>query len=125
MLTRMIKSAPHRYTLHHAYDGAEAWEMLQRYRPDAVVLDLLMPKMDGYTLLQKMRSDPKLSDIPVIVVTAGGTDRENTIAGQVVLTRQNSLSIGELMRYLQGGLDALRPPALLHTQPMQPAGQAA
>jgi signal transduction histidine kinase/CheY-like chemotaxis protein len=121
MLARMIRSDSRRYVVRHAYDGLEAWQILQKYRPDAIILDLLMPKMDGYGLLQKMRGEPRLRDIPVIVITAGGSDRESMTASLVALTRPANLSVGEMMRYLQAGIDALRPPPLLHTEPEQPA----
>jgi signal transduction histidine kinase/CheY-like chemotaxis protein len=123
MLTRMIRSDTRRYTVRHAYDGLEAWQLLQNYRPDAIILDLLMPKLDGYGLLEKMRGEPRLRDIPVIVITAVGSDRERMTASLVALTRQTNLSVGELMRYLQAGIDALRPP-LLHNElepPTEPA----
>jgi CheY-like chemotaxis protein len=120
MLTRMVRSDSRRYTVRHAYDGLEAWEMLQDYRPDAIILDLLMPKLDGHGLLEKMRDEPRLRDIPVIVMTAGGSDRESMSASMVVLTRQANLSVGELMRYLQAGIDALRPPPLLHSELVPP-----
>ena len=115
MLTRMIHSDSRRYTIRHAYDGLEAWQALQSYRPDVIVLDLLMPKLDGYALLQKIRGEPRLRDIPVILITAGASERESMTADLVALTRQADLSVGELMRYLQAGIDALRPPPVLHT----------
>jgi signal transduction histidine kinase/CheY-like chemotaxis protein len=115
MLTRMIRSDSPRYTIRHAYDGLEAWQTLQSYRPDVIFLDLMMPRMDGYALLQKIRGEPRLRDIPVVLVTAGASDRESMTADLVALTRQADLSVGELMRYLQAGIDALRPPPVHHT----------
>jgi len=50
--------------------GKEALESVSSYRPDAVVLDLMMPEVDGFTVLDKLREDPATHDLPVIVVTA-------------------------------------------------------
>ncbi len=52
-----------------AEGGQKGWEILQKERPDVVVLDMFMPDMDGFRILEKMRSDPNLKDIPVIVLT--------------------------------------------------------
>ncbi|MGH7328268.1 MAG: response regulator, partial [Polyangiaceae bacterium] len=52
-----------------AANGAEALEQLIAERPCLVVLDLVMPVMDGVALLEKMRADPALSDVPVVVST--------------------------------------------------------
>ena len=50
--------------------GAEALELAARHRPDAVLLDLMMPGMDGLTTFRHLRADPATGDIPVILVTA-------------------------------------------------------
>ncbi len=117
LLGRMISSAPRPYRVWKAYSGAQALEMLHKHLPDAVILDLLMPEVDGYTVLEHMRSDARLRELPVIIVTAKGQEEEVITAGLVGITRREGLSIGELMRCLKASLDALRPPALLHTGP--------
>ncbi|MEM1441156.1 MAG: response regulator [Verrucomicrobiota bacterium] len=52
-----------------AHDGAEALAMLEKTRPAAIVLDLIMPGMDGFEFLQKQQEDEHLKSIPVIVMT--------------------------------------------------------
>ena len=52
-----------------AIDGEQGWQKLQESKPDLVLLDLILPKMDGFTLLSKMKEDEKLKDIPVVVLT--------------------------------------------------------
>ena len=53
-------------------NGESAWESILRDPPQLVVTDLQMPRMDGLELIQRMRSDPNLKDIPVILLTAKG-----------------------------------------------------
>ena len=53
-------------------NGQSAWESILRDPPQLVVTDLQMPRMDGLELIQRMRSDPNLKDIPVILLTAKG-----------------------------------------------------
>jgi CheY-like chemotaxis protein len=57
------------YRLLHAYDGAEALEVARREKPDVITLDVMMPKLDGWTVLGKLKSDPALASIPVIMLT--------------------------------------------------------
>ena len=53
-----------------ACDGREALEVLGSSRFDLVLLDIMMPHMNGYEVLERMKSDPVLRDIPVIVISA-------------------------------------------------------
>jgi CheY-like chemotaxis protein len=53
----------------HARDGAEALDILRKTPPDIVTLDVMMPKVDGWSVLGTMKSDPSLDHIPVIMIT--------------------------------------------------------
>ena len=53
-----------------AYDGVEGLEKVQANPPDAIVLDVMMPEMDGYEMCKKLKSDDKYIDIPIILLTA-------------------------------------------------------
>jgi len=53
-----------------AYDGIEALEIVSKNNPDLILLDIMMPKMSGFEVCRRIKSDPKTSDIPVIMVTA-------------------------------------------------------
>jgi signal transduction histidine kinase/CheY-like chemotaxis protein len=57
------------YRILHARDGAEALEILRKTPPDVVTLDVMMPKVDGWSVLGVMKSDPDLNHIPVIMIT--------------------------------------------------------
>lgn len=58
------------YTVHTATNGREALEMMHSQTFDVVLLDLLMPEMDGYQVLEQRRADPSLRHLPVIVISA-------------------------------------------------------
>ncbi|WP_163713591.1 hybrid sensor histidine kinase/response regulator transcription factor [Mangrovibacterium lignilyticum] len=53
-----------------AEDGEQAWEMIQKNTPDLVVSDIMMPRMDGYELCEKLKSNYETSHIPIILLTA-------------------------------------------------------
>ena len=53
-----------------AYDGPEALEIVSKQKPDLVLLDIMMPKMSGFEVCKRLKSDPETGNIPVIMVTA-------------------------------------------------------
>jgi DNA-binding response OmpR family regulator len=55
--------------VYEAYDGAQAFDAIQKIMPDLIILDVIMPAMDGFQLLQKLKEDPRYSQIPVIILT--------------------------------------------------------
>jgi signal transduction histidine kinase/DNA-binding response OmpR family regulator/HAMP domain-containing protein len=57
------------YRVIHAQTGEEALEQARRHRPQAITLDVLMPRMDGWSVLVALKADAELRDIPVIMVT--------------------------------------------------------
>ena len=64
----------------HARDGDEAMNLLPREMPDLVVLDAMMPVMDGFEVLRRMKESPVLKNIPVIMLTAKSKDKD-VVAG--------------------------------------------
>jgi threonine synthase len=70
LLLRRILQAYGRYTLREANNGRVAIEMARAQTPDLILLDLMMPEVDGFTVLDTLKNDKELSTVPVIVVTA-------------------------------------------------------
>lgn len=64
------------YQVVTANDGKEALEKVESERPDLVVLDVMMPYMDGFEVLQNLRRNPSTRDIPVIMLTAKAQDAD-------------------------------------------------
>ena len=69
LIMRILQSQGN-YTLSQASNGAEAIELAQKEQPDLIILDLMMPEVDGFTVLDRLKEDATTADIPVIVVTA-------------------------------------------------------
>lgn len=61
-------------------DGATAMTRLHEVRPDVLVLDVMLPGRSGYEILEDLRSDADFADLPVLVLTARGQDRERLLA---------------------------------------------
>lgn len=64
------------YDVVSAGDGKEALEKVAREQPDLVVLDVMMPYLDGFEVLNTMKKDPDTRDIPVIMLTARAQDAD-------------------------------------------------
>ncbi|MBD3309477.1 response regulator [candidate division KSB3 bacterium] len=58
------------YTIIQAYSGAEALEKVEQRIPDLILLDIMMPGIDGYEVTKQLKTDPKTQDIPIILITA-------------------------------------------------------
>src|ERR1041385_8126757 len=77
--------APQGWTVVRA-DGGEAGVLaVQRERPAVVVLDLLMPDLDGFAVVEQLRADPLVADVPIIVLTSKDMTREDRerLSGQI------------------------------------------
>lgn len=58
------------YEAKEAYDGIDCLEKVEERKPDAIVLDVMMPRMDGYETSRRLKEQDKTKDIPVVIVTA-------------------------------------------------------
>lgn len=64
-------------------DGAEAWERIQAERPNLVILDGMLPSLDGLEVLRRIREDPALAGLPVIMLTARRREQDIVDALQI------------------------------------------
>ncbi|MCJ7735696.1 MAG: ATP-binding protein, partial [Anaerolineae bacterium] len=70
LIERMLETAGRTFSLRRAYDGMAALEEMHLRRPDLVLLDRALPKMDGFQVLEEMRKSKELARVPVILLTA-------------------------------------------------------
>lgn len=66
------------YEVGKAYDGVEGLESIKSRRPDLIVLDVMMPRKDGYEVCEQLKNDSEYRDIPVILLTAVGSAVSST-----------------------------------------------
>lgn len=107
-LTRSLESEG--YDVESAEDGLRGYELAQTGSPDLVVLDLMLPGMDGYTILKKLRADGK--DVPVLILTARGEEADKVFGFRLgaddYVTKPFSLSellarVQAILRRAKGG----------------------
>jgi chemosensory pili system protein ChpA (sensor histidine kinase/response regulator) len=70
-----------------AKDGVDAVTLLQEHRPDLMLLDIEMPRMDGYELARHMRNTEELKEIPIIMITSRTGDKHRTLAMELGVKR--------------------------------------
>jgi signal transduction histidine kinase/CheY-like chemotaxis protein len=131
LISRMLQSAGKAYHPLEAFGGAEALERLRHEPVDLVLLDLLMPEVGGLMMLQVMKSDPALAEIPVIVISAQYPETVPSEGGLFIkLVRPQNASINETLNCLQAlvevlPLRGLPPVGAESASPAIPGGQPA
>src|SRR3974377_1691021 len=68
------------YNLVEAEDGEQALTMAQHQRPDLILMDVQIPLLDGYEVTRRLKADPELRDIPIIVVTSYALSGDESMA---------------------------------------------
>jgi CheY-like chemotaxis protein len=95
-----------------AEGGRNGWEAIQARTPHAVIIDLLMPEMDGFTILEKMQAENRLRDIPVIVVSGGDLTTEQKQMLQDFghrMIQKSALNEQQLLGTLEHALKRVKP----------------
>ena len=84
-LIRRILQSQGDYTIFEADDGKKALELVQKEKPDLVILDLMMPEMDGFAVIDALKRNPETANIPVIVASAKELtpNEKNRLEGQI------------------------------------------
>jgi len=93
------------FVVHQVTDGEEALSFLKTERPDLIILDLIMPKLSGFELLEIISIDPELNKIPLIVLSNLGQDEDIEKAkrlGAVEYFVKARTSIDDLVKTVRG-----------------------
>ena len=117
LVRQLLEGEP--YEVVAATDGQEALEAISHQRPDIVLLDLLMPRLDGFAVIEHLRQDAQYRQLPVIVLTAKTlTAAEYARLDQSVraVIQKRGLDRGTLIEELQGLLRAYRDSTQVATQ---------
>src|SRR5690606_17915315 len=106
LLVRILQNSG-QYDVQIAYNGEEGLDMLQERRPDLIITDLMMPRVDGFAVIDAVKSNPEYNQIPVIVLTAKelSANEKQRLTGQIdSLLHKGSFLNEELLQSL---VDAL------------------
>jgi DNA-binding response OmpR family regulator len=97
-----------------ARDGEEAMKLVKQDLPDLIMLDAMMPGLGGFEVLRRLKSDPALRAVPVIMVTAKGHERDvlSGLSGGAVDYVVKPFSLKELAARVELALGKEQPPTL-------------
>ena len=100
------------FTVFQAFDGEEGIDLLKKELPDLVILDLIMPKVSGFEMLERLSLDPQISGIPVVVVSQLGQESDIQKARQLGVADyyvKVQMSLDDLVRALKNLLEKENP----------------
>jgi len=109
---RMLASKSGRYRVLLARDGEEALQVLSAHKPDAILLDLIMPNVDGFEFLERRARNPEWHDIPLVITSAQDPAGHAIVSKALAVTAKDGLSTRQLL----AGIEAL-------TRSLSSAGQ--
>jgi CheY-like chemotaxis protein len=111
LFTRLLSSADRDYDVLQARNGPRALSLLRERQPDVVLLDLIMPGMDGFQVLQEKGQDPSTRDVPVVVISSRDPVGESIVSDTLTVTRSGGLSVRDLLACIQAVSEVLSPSA--------------
>ena len=106
LLSRLLDSPTRRYQVISAYSGQEGLAMMGYHLPDLVLLDLGLPDIDGFQVIERIRSTPPWQHIPIVVVS-GQDEMDNleVLRGAMLIAKSEGLMPGEVVQWVQKVLD--------------------
>ena len=108
-----------------ANDGQRALAIMATTRPDLVLMDLVMPDLDGNATLARMRMDPRLRDVPVVVISArDATDDMASLGSYLEVRTPQPVATGEAVKRLRAVLQTLSPAYLPAVTALEPRLEA-
>lgn len=112
LIGRMLRSIDPDLRVLEAFGGEEALSIARSHRPDVLFLDLMMPGVSGYSVIQALAEEPTLARIAKIVVSVRSIEQESApLLGELRLQRREGFSLTELLNALRGLLVALTQPS--------------
>lgn len=111
LVRRMLATSGQAFDIRHAYDGADGLLAMRTDRPDAVLLDLNMPDVDGFQVLAEMRREPAIADLPVVLLTGAGSIEAASTRHtcDIMIHRADGLRPAEVLRCIHAIGDVLEP----------------
>jgi CheY-like chemotaxis protein len=111
LVERILDSTGRGMSVRRAYDGEESLAAMRARAPDLVLLDVIMPGLDGFQVLERMRQEDELAVLPVILLTATSfaEDALRQRGNQMIIRRFGEMGTGEVLRCLGAVIGAVEP----------------
>lgn len=109
LFSRMLSSTETQYQVLRAMDGRQALDLLRKRQPDVMLLDLIMPGMNGFQVLREKSRDASIRDVPVLVVSSRDPRGDPIMSDTLTVARGGGLSVHDLLACIQAVSNALLP----------------
>jgi CheY-like chemotaxis protein len=110
LFSRILTAADQKYRVLRATSGQRALRLLKQRKPDVMVLDLIMPGLDGFQVLRQKDQDPVIRDIPVIVVSSRDPSGEPIESDSLSVIRSGGFTLHHLLSCIQRVSEVLSEP---------------
>ena len=105
LLRAMLNSVVRRYQIMAAHSGYEGLALMHEKLPDLVLLDLMLPGLHGFEVIEHIRQEPGWRQIPIVIISAQNEiDQSQMLDGPVLMTKEKGMSPTELVRWIQHAL---------------------
>jgi signal transduction histidine kinase/CheY-like chemotaxis protein len=121
LFSRMLATSDKGYNVIRATNGQRTLTLLRQRHPDVLLLDLIMPGMDGFQVLEQMKQDPAIRDIPVIVISSRDPSGDPVVSDSLLVSRTGGLSVRDLVDCIWAVSQTLNPVGL-PARPGPPGG---
>jgi CheY-like chemotaxis protein len=111
LFTRMLQRLPQPCQVRKAYSGIECLRLMSNQRPDVVILDLLLPDIDGLSVVEQIKQDPLLTEVSIVLASAfGASDAlQKTAHGNLTVSKRQGFEPIELVRCVEALVGAFKP----------------
>jgi signal transduction histidine kinase/CheY-like chemotaxis protein len=109
LFARMLSSTECNYRILRAKNAQRALGLLRRHRPDVMFLDLIMPGMDGFQVLDEKRRDPAIREIPVVIISSRDPRGDPIVSSELGLVHGGGLSVRDLLACVRAISGVLSP----------------
>ncbi|MDF1512636.1 MAG: response regulator [Anaerolineae bacterium] len=109
LFARMLSTSERNYSILQTTSGQRALYLLKERQPDVMLLDLIMPNMDGFEVLHEKHKDPTIKDIPVIIISSRDPTGEPIVSNSLTISRSSGITGRELAECITAVSQALSP----------------
>jgi signal transduction histidine kinase/DNA-binding response OmpR family regulator len=109
LFARMLSTADKEYSILQTTSGQRALHLLRERQPDVMLLDLIMPQMDGFEVLELKHKDPTIKDIPVIIISSRDPTGDPIVSNTLSIIRSGGLTGRELSECISAVSQVLSP----------------
>jgi signal transduction histidine kinase/CheY-like chemotaxis protein len=109
LFARMLESAPKKYQVLQVSTGERAMEMMRSRKVDVLLLDLILPGMNGFQVLEEKRKDPAMKDIPVIIISSRDPQGEAITSSTILFSHSGGFSTRHLLDLIQAAVSIVLP----------------